>query len=110
MPPPPSDSSPLRFGNGELIIDPTNRQVIVRGETIDLTPTEYDLLLFLAKRPGRILPTEVIFDSVWPYDADASLDSVKWYIWRLRKKIEDDPSRPSFILTERGIGYRFATM
>ncbi len=110
MPPPSSDTSPLRFGGGQLIIDPGNRQVMVQSEVVDLTPTEYDLLLFMAKRAGRILSTDVIFDNVWPYDADASLDSVKWYIWRLRNKIENDPRNPRYILTERGIGYRFATL
>ncbi len=110
MPPPTSDTSPLRFGGGELIIDPANRQVMVNSKSLDLTPTEYDLLLFIAKRAGRILSTEVIFDNVWPYDADASPDSVKWYIWRLRNKIEKDPRNPRYILTERGIGYRFATL
>jgi len=110
MPPPASDSSPLRFGSGNLIIDPSNRQVMVSSQVIDLTPTEYDLLLFMARRAGRILSTDVIFDNVWPYDADAGPDSVKWYIWRLRKKIETDPRNPRYILTERGIGYRFATL
>jgi two-component system KDP operon response regulator KdpE len=110
MPSPLSDSSPLRFGEGELIIDPANRRVIVRGQVVDLTPTEYDLLLFMARRIGRILPSEVIFDNVWPYEADANVDSVKWYIWRLRSKIEEDPSNPRYILTERGIGYRFAIL
>jgi DNA-binding response OmpR family regulator len=110
MPPPASDSSPLRFGGGDLIIDPANRQVMANSEAIDLTPTEYDLLLFMAKRAGRILSTDVIFDNVWPYDADASPDSVKWYIWRLRNKIESEPRHPRYILTERGIGYRFATL
>jgi two-component system KDP operon response regulator KdpE len=47
---------------------------------------------------------------VWPCDADAGPDSVKWYIWRLRSKIEDDPSNPRYILTERGTGYRFAIL
>jgi two-component system KDP operon response regulator KdpE len=110
MPPPSSDNSPLRFGGGTLIIDPSNRQVMVHSKVVDLTPTEYDLLLFMAKRAGRILSTDIIFDNVWPYDADASPDSVKWYIWRLRNKIESDPRNPRFILTERGIGYRFATI
>jgi two-component system KDP operon response regulator KdpE len=110
MPPPSSDNSPLRFGGGALIIDPTNRQVMVDSQAIDLTPTEYDLLLFMAKRAGRILSTEVIFDNVWPYDAEASPDSVKWYIWRLRNKIESDPRNPRYILTERGIGYRFTPL
>jgi len=105
-----TDNAPLRFGGGELIIDPDNHQVLVRSQVVELTPTEYDLLLFMAKRAGRILPASVIFDHVWPYDADASLDSVKWYIWRLRNKIEHDPRNPRYILTERGVGYRFSML
>lgn len=106
MPPPP-EKAPLRFGDGELVIDPADRQVRVDGEPVDLTPTEFDLLLFMAHRPGRILTTDIIFDNVWSYDTDANIESVKWYIWRLRKKVEKDPSNPQYIITERGIGYRF---
>jgi two-component system KDP operon response regulator KdpE len=105
-----SDTSPLRFGGGDLIIDSANRQVTVHGEIVILSPKEYNLLLFMAERPGRILPTNIIFDNVWSYNTDASHDSVKWYIWRLRNKIEDDPGNPRYILTERGIGYRFAIL
>lgn len=105
--PPPSAKAPLRFGDGELIIDPTDRQVTLNGLVIELTPTEFDLLLFMAHRAGRILSTEFIFENVWSYDSDANLESVKWYMWRLRKKIEKKPSSPKYIITERGVGYRF---
>ncbi len=108
MPASESDRFPLRFGGSHLVIDPANRQVMVHNQVIDLTPTEYDLLLYMAKHADRVLPIEIIFENVWPYYADASLNSVKWYIWRLRHKIEDDPRQPRFILTEHGIGYRFA--
>lgn len=104
---PPSAKAPLRFGDGELIIDPTDRQVTLAGKTIELTPTEFDLLLFMAFRAGRILSTEFIFENVWSYDSDANLESVKWYMWRLRKKLEKKPSNPKYIITERGINYRF---
>lgn len=107
MPGSEADKIPLRFGGSELIIDPSNRQVFVQNQIIDMTPTEYDLLLFLARHADRVLPIEVIFENVWPYYADASLNSVKWYIWRLRRKIEENPRRPRYILTEHGIGYRF---
>jgi len=109
MAPPSSDAAPLRFGGGDLIIDPAHRQVMAHTEVVHLTPTEYDLLLFMAKRAGRILSTDAIFGNVWSYHTDASPDSVKWYIWRLRNKIENDPRNPRYILTERGIGYMFAT-
>jgi len=105
--PPPSASAPLRFGNGQLVIDPVDRQVTLDGESVVMTPTEFELLLFMAHRAGRILSTELIFENVWSYDAEANTESVKWYIWRLRKKIEKDPSSPQYIITERGIGYRF---
>ena len=106
MPPPP-EKAPLRFGEGELMIDPIKRQVTLNGVEIDLTRTEFDLLLFMAYRPGRVLTTEVIFENVWSYDAEASIENVKWYVWRLRKKIEKDSRSPKYIVTERGVGYRF---
>ena len=105
--PPPSAKAPMRFGSGELVIDPADRQVTLNGQAVELTPTEFDLLLFMAHRAGRILSTEFIFENVWSYDSDANLESVKWYMWRLRKKIEKKPSNPKYIITERGVGYRF---
>ncbi len=105
--PPPTAQAPLRFGSGELIIDQVDRLVTLNGQPIELTPTEFDLLLFMAHRAGRILSTEFIFENVWSYDSEANLESVKWYMWRLRKKIEQKPSNPKYIITERGVGYRF---
>lgn len=110
MPTSDSNKLPLRFGGSDLVIEPTNRQVFVRNQAIDMTPTEYDLLLYMARHADRVLPIEVIFENVWPYYADASLNSVKWYVWRLRRKIEDNPRNPKYILTEHGIGYRFAAL
>lgn len=103
-----ASTEPLSFGGGELVIDPGDHKVMRNSEEIELTPTEFNLLLFMADRPGRILSTEVIFDNVWSYDTEANVESVKWYVWRLRKKIESNPSKPKYIITERGIGYRFA--
>jgi DNA-binding response OmpR family regulator len=105
--PPPSASAPLRFGDGELVIDPVERIVTRDGEQMELTPKEFDLLLFMANRVGRILSLEAIFENVWSYDADTNIESVKWYVWSLRKKIEKNPSSPKYIITERGVGYRF---
>ena len=105
---PASTTDPLHFGNGELVIDPSDHRVLKNEEEVTLTPTEFNLLLFMAHRPGRILSTDVIFDNVWSYDTEANVESVKWYVWRLRKKIEENPSKPKFIITERGVGYRFA--
>lgn len=105
--PPPSSTAPLRFGNGELVIDPVDRRALVNGQDADLSPTEFELLFFMAQRPGQILNTEFIFQNVWPYDTDTNTENVKWYVWHLRKKIEQDPSNPKYLITERGVGYRF---
>ncbi|MDX1523159.1 MAG: response regulator transcription factor [Anaerolineae bacterium] len=109
MPPPVPEQETLNFRDGEIVIDVESRKIKVRGEETHLTPMEYNLLLFLANRAGRIVATNTIFDQVWPYDTDAGPESVKWYIWRLRKKIETDPYDPKFIITEHGFGYRFMT-
>ena len=101
------ETAPLRFGNDELVIDPINRQVVISGTPVSLTPKEFDLLLFMAYRAGRVLRSEFIFENVWSYDTDANIENVKWYVWRLRKKIEKRPAKPRFIITERGVGYRF---
>jgi len=98
----------LRFGGGDLIINRTERTVFAHGQEVPLSPIEYNLLLFMAERAGRILTAQVIFDTIWTPWADAQPQSVKWYIWRLRRKIEDNPQHPRFILTERGKGYRFS--
>ncbi len=107
MPPPPKEPI-LRFGNGDLIINTATHTVIARGQEVELTPTEYRLLLYLAEQPGRVLSTEQIYNAVWNIEADAMLTSVKWYIWRLRSKIERDSHNPRIILTEPGAGYRFS--
>lgn len=106
---PVSDNGTHRFGpNDELIIDCANRQVLAFGEVVDLTRTEYGLLVYMAERANRILPSKTILNQVWPDNTTAGEDSVKWYVWRLRSKIEKDARSPQFIFTERGIGYRFA--
>jgi len=97
----------LIFDGQRLVIDLEKRRVLVEGKEVALTSREYDLLAFLARHAGMILTTEKIFDNVWSYSSDADIDNVKWYIWRLRKKIEKDSRQPQVIQTERGIGYRF---
>jgi DNA-binding response OmpR family regulator len=106
---PPDRRRILRFGNGDLIIEPDARRVIVRGNPVDLTLTEYRLLLFMAERAGRVLSVDVLLDELWPNDLDANVDNVRWHTWRLRRKIEKDPDHPEYIFTERGLGYRFVT-
>ena len=98
----------MRFGGEDLIINCTEQTVFAHGREVSLSPIEYNLLLFMAERAGRILPVRLLFDTIWGATADTGPQSVKWYIWRLRQKIEIDPQNPQFILTERGKGYRFS--
>jgi|YNPBryBLVA2012_1023415.scaffolds.fasta_scaffold02584_2 two-component system KDP operon response regulator KdpE len=100
----------LRFANGELVINRAEQRVFARDREVALSPLEYNLLLFMAERAGHILPPETLYDAVWGASPDAGVPNVKWYVWRLRQKIESDPAHPRFILTERGKGYRFSPL
>ncbi|MGB3713272.1 MAG: response regulator transcription factor [Candidatus Promineifilaceae bacterium] len=93
--------------SNDLTIDFDQRRVTVRGEAIDLTPTEYHLLETLARNANHTLSTESILVEVWGSQYTGETQHVKRYIWTLRKKIETDPGDPRHILTERGFGYRF---
>ena len=75
---------------------------------MQLTATEQRLLFYLAENAGRVLTNEQILEAVWGAEYVDEADYVKLYIWRLRQKIEEDSHQPQYILTERGIGYRFA--
>jgi two-component system KDP operon response regulator KdpE len=106
---PPDKRRTLRFGNGDLIIELEGRGVMVRGDAVDLTLAEYRLLTFMAQRPNRVLSVDDLSAALWPDAPDTNLDNVRWHVWRLRRKIERDPRHPQYILTERGLGYLFAT-
>lgn len=83
------------------------REVSVRGGIIALTPTEYNLLYLLARNAGRVLTHETLLRHVWGEEYAGELDYLKVYIRRLRGKIEPNPAHPYYILTERGLGYKF---
>ncbi|HEY3232372.1 MAG TPA: response regulator transcription factor [Roseiflexaceae bacterium] len=102
----PSPNRPVAAGNGEITIDKQKREVLVRGEPVDLTPTEYDLLLMLAENAGKVLEHETLLRGVWGQEYTKDNDYLKVYIWHLRRKLEQDPRDPKLLLTEWGIGYR----
>jgi len=93
---------------GDLVVDADNSHVTVRGKPVSLTPTEFQLLLTLAENAGRILSHEQLLSQVWGPEYVGEPGYVKRYIWYLRQKIEQDPSNPEYILTERGFGYKLA--
>ncbi len=92
----------------ELIVDTAKRKVTLRGETIDLTSKEYDLLLLFFRNPGKAYSREELLNTVWGYSYDGYSHTVNSHINRLRSKIEEDPSEPHYIRTVWGVGYRFA--
>ncbi|HOG48512.1 MAG TPA: response regulator transcription factor, partial [Anaerolineae bacterium] len=93
----------------DLVLDCRRGQVRRGAELLNLTPTEFRLLVYLARHPGQALSRAQIIDAVWGYEADVESEkAVNVHIRRLREKVELDPSRPSLILTVPGIGYRLA--
>ncbi len=103
----PSAANPDLLAAGDLTLDLGRSQARRDDAVLNLTPTEFKLLLFLARHPGQTLSREQIVTEVWGYDADVeSTRAVNVHICRLRDKVERDPSRPSLILTVPGLGYR----
>ena len=90
-----------------LSVDFNRHQVIVNGERIDLRPTEYRLLNHLIQNAGWVVPHDTLLAKVWGYEYRDETHYLRLYINYLRKKIEEDPANPHYILTERGVGYRF---
>ncbi len=99
------DQSHLEFG--ELTIDIEKRKVSLKGKRMELSPKEFDILTLLATNPGKSYSRARILNIVWGYDFEGFEHTVNSHINRLRAKIESDMSKPSYILTTWGVGYRF---
>jgi DNA-binding response OmpR family regulator len=93
---------------GRLDVDLKTREVWVGGEKIELTPTEFDLLTFLARHPGQVFTRLQLLREVQGYTYDSFARTIDTHIKNLRRKIERDPKTPCYILTVHGVGYRFA--
>jgi two-component system, OmpR family, KDP operon response regulator KdpE len=92
------------FRVGDLAFDLVRRHVTIRGQDVKLSPREYDLLRLLVRHAGKVLTHRFILKEVWGGETDVQY--LRIYIRALRQKIEDDPERPRYILTETGVGYR----
>jgi len=101
----PSQDAPLDYG--DLLIDPAGRRVFVVEREVQLTQREFDVLLFLARRPGQVFSRHQLMDAVWHYSFYTDTSTVTVHIRRLRAKIESDASQPRHIQTVWGVGYRF---
>lgn len=95
------------FGN--VSIDLTSRIVKVNNEILKLTATEYALLILLFKNDGRVLTHQYILKEIWGQSYSEQTQYLRVFVAQLRKKIEEDPNRPKYIITESGVGYRFNT-
>ena len=102
----PTTSGPVV--RGSIVIDQERFRVLRDGEELRLTPKEFELLLYLAMRPGRVLTHRAILRAIWGTNAVNQPEHLRVLIGALRKKIEPNPSSPKYILTEPWVGYRFA--
>jgi DNA-binding response OmpR family regulator len=102
----PRDELPMGFG--DLTIDPGGREVRLRGEVVSLTTLEFDLLSVLASRPGFVFSRSRLLERVWGHNQFGGEHVVDVHVANLRKKIGDEPAKPRYVETVRGVGYRFA--
>ncbi|MCW7489642.1 response regulator [Leptospira meyeri] len=103
----PAEETPANWESGNLVVDFVNYQVIKNGALIRLTPTEFQILTFLIKNSGKVITHDVLIKKIWGDQALNEMNSLRVHITQLRKKIEDSPSNPVWLLTEPGIGYRW---
>ena len=104
-----SDSSPSSMVFGDLEIRPEAGEVLVGGNLIPLTKTEFRLLCELANSPGRVFSREQLLERVWGYDYFGDGRLVDVHVRRLRTKVEADPAHPRYVVTSRGLGYKLQT-
>jgi DNA-binding response OmpR family regulator len=95
------------YSDDYLVVNLEKRRVLVQGQMVQLTATEFRLLSYLLQNAGQVLTYRTILDKVWGWEYQDSVDYVHVYLSHLRRKIEEDPRNPRYLLTERGVGYRF---
>jgi two-component system KDP operon response regulator KdpE len=94
---------------GEVRLDPVKRAVTKRGQKLHLTRKEFDILHCLMSRAGRVITYGKLLAAVWGADSREEIEYLRTYVNQLRKKIEDDPSKPTYLLTDVYVGYRFVS-
>ncbi|MGH2349468.1 MAG: response regulator transcription factor, partial [bacterium] len=102
-----ADGAAGPLAGGGLALDPATHDVSLNGRPVDLTAKEFDLLKLLMSHPNRVFTRDFLLEHIWGYDYYGSTRTVDMHISRLREKIEDDPVAPTFIITVRGVGYKF---
>lgn len=99
----------LVFNDGDFRVNFLNREVYVRNTLCHLTPKEFNLLGVLVRNAGRVVTRDELVRLAWGEEYSDAVESLKLYIHYLRQKLEVDPDRPTYIITSRGVGYRFMT-
>lgn len=97
-----------RIVRGDLVADLERHEVRLGGKVLELTPTEFNLLIYLMEHAGKVLPHQMILQNVWGPEYGPESEYLRVYIGRLRQKIEADPANPQYLHTERGVGYLFS--
>lgn len=92
---------------GDLVLDIDERKVTVKGKEAKLTPKEFEVLKYLVNRAGRIITHQTLLQAVWGWESTDQIEYLRVFINQLRRKIEPDPHKPCYILTEPWVGYRF---
>lgn len=103
----PSEAEPKLIESGDFRIDLESRSVSVAGREVHLTPKEFDLLVYLARRQSKVLTHRALLAAVWGPNATEQPEYLRVFVGQLRKKIEPDPSAPKYLLTDPWVGYRF---
>jgi two-component system KDP operon response regulator KdpE len=101
-----AEDAPIEIG--EIHLDPVKRRVTKRGEAIKLTRKEFDILHCLMSRAGRVVTYSKLLTAVWGAEYREEVEYLRTFVRQLRKKMEDDPSSPVYLLTDVSVGYRFA--
>ncbi|MGD0568999.1 MAG: response regulator transcription factor [Candidatus Sulfotelmatobacter sp.] len=102
-----AEAQPSAIVAGDFSIDLDAHEVKVAGEEVHLTPKEFELLVYLARRPGKVVTHRTLLGAIWGPNSTEQPEYLRVFVGQLRKKIEVDPSSPKYLLTEPWVGYRF---
>jgi two-component system, OmpR family, KDP operon response regulator KdpE len=100
-------SEPAPIEVGDFRIDPGARSVLVKDRAVRLTPKEFDLLLYLARHPGKVITHRALLGAVWGGESTEQVEYLRVFVGQLRKKLEASPDSPKYIVTDPWVGYRF---
>jgi len=105
--PPAGDPEPSKIEVGDFHIDLAAHRAMVRGKEVHLTPKEFDLLVYLARHAGKVIPHRALLGAIWGGQSTEQVEYLRVFVGQLRKKLEPDAAAPRYIVTEPWVGYRF---